>query len=813
MQLREVFLLWLKGSRALLENQWGQVHGYSFTFLLKERLNLTSIELTVTGAQAWAKVSGPLTSGMVGLPVTIICDEAWEGLTKNLVCRCSHWASDEGEIRTVLNVGDTATVAHEVMQADMYLHLGIEGFRADGKLVIPTTWAMCGIIRAGANTGEDLSADPTLPVWNQLQVQIEQLECCTFPQEQVEEIRAFAEAAARSEENALAASERAAENADETRTVAHAAQMHMESAKTSAASAANMANDALRFQQAAVDAAIRAEAAAGSCQNNDYAVLENKPSINGVALIGDKTAVQLGIGQPTEEQVGDAVGDWLEAHPEATTVVADRSITAAKTTFIEPVVQNLIDISKVVKGGIAEATGAVGVNTGYSTDYIAVEVGKKYRCNIGFGTGGNWTSWYYDAAKMPLSIVESNPFTVPDGAAFVRLSWYFTEDPAVRKYALFEGENIWPFTQGIQRYELDGMLTKAVERVVDAYAAVKAVPKNLYKQAGYGSVDGSTGAVVCGENGMLRVSDYIEITPGVCYISNCLSAPNFTACYDSGKNYVAAFADAAERFYTAGYHGFRITDPNVRYIVNGCEKAISKPITEPFICRGSTVPETFDGYDVAVPQADVVPALKKLLGVTGSDLAGLTWAVLGDSTTAGSGNTQTYHSIIAEALGLTAINYGVNGSWVSYTAAMDGQEMCTRFETMTDDADIITVMGGINDTNNGAALGQMGDTEKATFYGALDILCQGLHRKYPGKRIGYITPMNYGDDAKAEPYLEAIRKVCGKYAIPVLDMYHDGLICAATEELSGIYFRDGLHQNDFGQAVMARKVGAFLKAL
>ena len=777
---------------------------------------MTRIHLKVTGARAKASVTGPLTSGMVGIPVTIEYDDAWEGLTKNLVCRCSGQDTDSTEQRAILNVGSAAVVAHEVMQAGAHLYLGLEGFRPDGELVIPTTWAMCGVVREGANTGEDLSADPTLPVWNQLQVQLEQLECGTFPQEQLEAIRACAGAAAQSEENALAASKCAAENADETRTVAHAAQIYMESARTSATSAANMANDALRFQQAAVDAAIRAEAAAGSCQNNDYTVLENKPSINGIALIGDRTTAELGIGQPTDEQVGDAVGGWLEEHPEATTVVADRSITVAKTTFIEPVVQNLIDISKVVKGHQGETgiqPGGTPGGAGYTTDYIPVEVGKTYRCNVGFGTGGWMSSWYYDPDKNPLSVIPENPFTVPEGVAYARLTWYFNDDPAVKKYALFEGENIWPFTQGIQRYELDAMLTKAVERVVDAYAAVKAVPKNLYKQAGYGNVNGSTGVIDCGDAGPLRVSDYIEITPGVFYISNCLSAPGFTACYDADKQYVAAFSDAAEKIDISGYYGFRVTDPKVRYIVNGCEKTISKPISEPFFCRGSSVPESLEGWDVAVPHSDVVDALKKLLGVSGNELAGLTWAVLGDSTTAGSGNTQTYHGIIAEEEGLTAINYGVNGSWVSYTSVMDGQEMCTRFENMTDDADIITVMGGINDTNNGAVLGEMGDTEKTTFYGALDILCRGLHRKYPGKRIGYITPMNYGDDAKAEPYLEAIHKVCGKYAIPVLDMYHDGLICAATEELSGIYFRDGLHQNDFGQAVMARKVGAFLKAL
>lgn len=136
---------------------------------------MTRITLTVNGAQAWAAVDGPLTSGMVGLPVTIEYDEVWEGLTKNLVCRCSPWESDSGEIRTILDVVTSATVAPEVMRSGMYLHLGIEGFSADGKLVIPTTWASCGEIQYGANTGGDPSTDPSLPVWNQLQTQIEEI--------------------------------------------------------------------------------------------------------------------------------------------------------------------------------------------------------------------------------------------------------------------------------------------------------------------------------------------------------------------------------------------------------------------------------------------------------------------------------------------------------------------------------------------------------------------------------------------------------------------------------------------------------------
>lgn len=82
---------------------------------------MTSINLMLIGAQAWASVDGPLTSGMVGIPVTIEYDQAWDGLTKNLMCRCSPWGSNEGNIRTILNVEENATVAHEVMQAGMYL--------------------------------------------------------------------------------------------------------------------------------------------------------------------------------------------------------------------------------------------------------------------------------------------------------------------------------------------------------------------------------------------------------------------------------------------------------------------------------------------------------------------------------------------------------------------------------------------------------------------------------------------------------------------------------------------------------------------
>ena len=139
---------------------------------------------------------------MVGIPIKIEYDDAWEGLKKNLMCRCSPWGSTDGEYRAILNVGDTAAVAHEVMLPDMYLYLGVEGYSDDGKLVMPTTWATCGRIAYGASTCEDPSTDPELSIWNQLQVEMEQTKEYVLTPEQAVNIQACAQEARQAAEEA-----------------------------------------------------------------------------------------------------------------------------------------------------------------------------------------------------------------------------------------------------------------------------------------------------------------------------------------------------------------------------------------------------------------------------------------------------------------------------------------------------------------------------------------------------------------------------------------------------------------------------------
>lgn len=106
----------------------------------------------------------------------------------------------------------------------------------------------------------------------------------------------------------------------------------------------------------------------GSGGNVDYTALENKPKINGVELSGNKSLEDLGIGQPTDEQVGSAVSAYLDEHPEATTTVQNGSITEEKLS--DSVIKR-IDGNAVFSGKIASFYGdsLTEVNWHYTKGY------------------------------------------------------------------------------------------------------------------------------------------------------------------------------------------------------------------------------------------------------------------------------------------------------------------------------------------------------------------------------------------------------------------------------------------------------------
>lgn len=132
---------------------------------------MDGIKIEVTGNIARV-IEKPqtITSGTVGMTAEFTFDSAWDGLGKTAVFMAC------GEKRIVPVVDGEVVVPWEVLEKPkVWLSVGVYGTNTDGSLVIPTIWANVCVIRAGATAEGDPSADPTPPVWDQLNAEIEAL--------------------------------------------------------------------------------------------------------------------------------------------------------------------------------------------------------------------------------------------------------------------------------------------------------------------------------------------------------------------------------------------------------------------------------------------------------------------------------------------------------------------------------------------------------------------------------------------------------------------------------------------------------------
>lgn len=151
--------------------------------------------------------------------------------------------------------------------------------------------------------------------------------------------------------------------------------------------------------------------------------------------------------------------------------------------------------------------------------------------------------------------------------------------------------------------------------------------------------------------------------------------------------------------------------------------------------------------------------------------------------------------------------------------------------------DLILVMGNMNDYSNNIFnannLGQFGDSETATEYGAVNTFIKRLCDKYPNSKIGWIvsTPRQYyaGDNDNPDPVTEdgylygvnspfynaekAIEKVCANYSIPVLNLFeHSNFKCWLKTTKDQYFYNDGnmVHPNDEGNKLIAIKIVDFV---
>ncbi|MDD3224380.1 MAG: SGNH/GDSL hydrolase family protein [Clostridium sp.] len=205
---------------------------------------------------------------------------------------------------------------------------------------------------------------------------------------------------------------------------------------------------------------------------------------------------------------------------------------------------------------------------------------------------------------------------------------------------------------------------------------------------------------------------------------------------------------------------------------------------------------------------------------------------LGDSTTWGDngigtgGNQISWTTQIQQFIKFKTIhNYGVKGSRITITTDRD-DSFVERYKDMENNADIITVLGGVNDFQHDVPLGDASSFDPHYFYGALNNIISGLLKKYPDKKIIFMTPMknnfvhptkNYPDsfscnklNLKQVDYVNAIKIICDYYNVPILDLYRESGISPYSEYQAKLYMPDKMHYSKEGYCRLAKKIAEYL---
>lgn len=129
---------------------------------------MKAIKIAVAGASAEILETVPIVSGTVGLPVAFSFDEAWTGFQKTAVFRVNGRTIDQ------IHIAEEGIVPWELLEKPgCRLWIGVYGINEDGTVQMPTVWVDAGAVLPGADPSGDPSAQPSLPVWQQLTEDVE----------------------------------------------------------------------------------------------------------------------------------------------------------------------------------------------------------------------------------------------------------------------------------------------------------------------------------------------------------------------------------------------------------------------------------------------------------------------------------------------------------------------------------------------------------------------------------------------------------------------------------------------------------------
>lgn len=482
--------------------------------------------------------------------------------------------------------------------------------------------------------------------------------------------------------------------------------------------------------------------------------------------------------------------------------------------------------------------GVPNGNTSYkSTDFIPVVAGDTYCTNIVFQT----RTFYYDSAKAVVGagvlLTSGASFTVPSGTgiAYIRLCTTDTVYNQVAAHPLYPPYLVHAASLGAAGGYFpptSSSVTLDSQADIDAITTiVKAAPSKItaITETTLNHINSATNSDGYFNNtgGVTAIStffktDFIPVETGKTYTTNVVPvyADTYTCYYNKHQHFISAsLMGSTQAALPPSPVTFTITDPNIAFI----RLSSIDTLANPMMTDGSTLPSTFQVYNakkLAFPAT-----ITRDLDVYGLD--GLKWACYGDSITsivaAAAIGATNYHQQIAAKTGIIPIDYGIGGSRIGVKSGVAADCMTDRIPSGDVTADIITLMGGINDATSSLGvtpLGVMADRTTTTFYGALHVACLALLARFPSKGIGLITQTPRHSYMAAQlPYVNAMIEVAQYYSIPCLDLNRSSGLYPDSVYYYTNYFGDtnpdayGLHPNTIGHSVIARQILQFIMKL
>ncbi len=177
----------------------------------------------------------------------------------------------------------------------------------------------------------------------------------------------------------------------------------------------------------------------------------------------------------------------------------------------------------------------------------------------------------------------------------------------------------------------------------------------------------------------------------------------------------------------------------------------------------------------------------------------------------GNGNKISYCNFLGELLRANVVNQGIGGAAIADN--WDENSLILRWNNIPQDSDAIIVFAGVNDY----FIGEYGDrdTEKTFCHDAYQLLA---NIKYNYGCPIYVVLTYQCDAVNWESfqshdygkYMNTLNDYANELGIEVIDLFHSEYLNSMDMQIKEQYMPDGIHPNDAGNLLLAKKIACEL---